>query len=232
MVLGTPIGPQPYVQLQMAPVLGKIARFCRALRRLGDPQISLLLLQKSVGICRVTHLLRTVDPQHICCELEALDAMYLSALQHVLDTEVSQATWAQAKLPTRLGGLGLTHCKDVAPLAIVSSALRFSSKCNGLRLPASAKRPSGACRHACELLNQSLSPIAAEIRQLGQDPLNEFAHLEPDTKLQKWYTVFHHQKSARDLLSIAAARDRVRLQCLSAPLAGVWLNTTPHLSSG
>ena len=82
-VLGTPVGPEPFIQLQMAPIFGKVARLCRAVGHLRDPQVALLLLRQSLGICRVTHILRTADPTLIALQLEALDSMYLNTARYL-----------------------------------------------------------------------------------------------------------------------------------------------------
>ena len=43
-VLGTPVGPQQFAQLQMAPILGKVSRLCKTVGLLRDSQVALMLL--------------------------------------------------------------------------------------------------------------------------------------------------------------------------------------------
>ena len=231
-MLGTPIGPEPFLQLQLAPTLGKLSRFCRAVLHLRDPQVALMLLRQSLGICRVTHILRTVDTTLIFTALEALDDMYLNVLRSLISDELTPDSWEQAGLPTRHGGLGLTHCLSVAPLAYVASVLTFSDKCLDLKLPQAARLPSAALRNVCNLLSPTLCPAVAVLLQAVSNTQMPLQHCNPEATSQKWWSSFVHSKCSRELLSRASARDRVRLQSLSAPLSGSWLTALPSSQLG
>ena len=191
-----------------------------------------MLLRQSLGICRVTHILRTVDPTAISTELEALDSIYLDTLQFLASYELTPDAWVQGGLPVKLGGVGLSHCSDVAPLAYVASALTFSAKCRDLGLPVSASLPPKAFGSACSLISPALGPAVAELKQAAENMLNPLQHSDPQAQSQHWWTSSLHAKSLRELISRASARDRVRLQSLLLPLSGSWLTALPSSKLG
>ena len=226
-VLGTPVGPQPFLKLQMAPILEKVRRLCRAVRHLRHSQVSLMLLRQSLGICRVTHILRTVDPTAISAELEALDSIYLDTFRFLAFSDLTPDAWVQGGLPIKLGGVGLAHCTDVAPLAY-----GFSGKCSDLKLPTSASLPPKAFVSACSLISPALCPAVAELKHAAETSSEPLKHSDPQAQSQHWWTTSLHAKSLRDLISRASARDRVRLQSLQLPLSGSWLTALPSSKLG
>ena len=74
------------------------------------------------------HLLRMVNHLLVRDELHALDTLFYDTVSRIAGVNLSPEAWLQAGLPVRLGGLGMTRSLAVAPAALVSSALRFSSK--------------------------------------------------------------------------------------------------------
>jgi len=125
------------------------------LAELHDPQDALFLMRRSLGIARITHLLRTVDPTLIEQQLVSMESSLLTALTHIIRAPLPESAWGQAGLPIKVGGLGITHPTRVAAAAY--SSLPFLSKPSTLGLPS----PSGAVMerlvNAIRGLNQQTS---------------------------------------------------------------------------
>ena len=160
-----------------------------------------MLLRQSVGICRVTHILRTVDPTLIATELEALDSMYLNTTRYLFSSEFEPDTWVQVGLPIKSGGLGLSHCTEVAPLAFIASSIFFADQCQKLGIPAAASLPTKSFINACRLLSPTLGPAVLELGQAVSKPTEPLRHSDPQAQSQRWWTSLLHSKSLRDLLS-------------------------------
>ena len=98
---------------------------------LGDAQVALHLLRSCAGVCRVSHLLRTLpcDAAGVDQALVDYDQQVRSTLANIVGgTSVPEDSWTQAAAPCRQGGLGLrsaavewgpllhSACRQVRPL--------------------------------------------------------------------------------------------------------------------
>ena len=93
---------------------------------LHDPQVALFLMRHSLGVARITHLLRTVDPTLIESQLVSMESSRLTALTQIVGAPL--AAWEEAGLAINLGGLGISHPTRVAAAAYVASSLHLSQK--------------------------------------------------------------------------------------------------------
>ena len=114
--------------------------------------------------------------------------MYLNTARYLFSSSSSEFkpdTWVQTGLPIKFGGLGLTHCAEVAPLAFVASVINFAGQCPKLGLPAETACPTPALLNACRLLSPALGPAACELRQAVEKPNEPLRHSDPEAKLQR-----------------------------------------------
>ena len=119
-MLGTPFGESRSTLDSSVAALGRI---WEKLPTLEDCQIAICLLRSCLGCCKVNHLLRTLplgshDP--FCC---SISQGLRETLQACIGTPVLDSHWNQARLPIKLGGLGLSDPVLVAPLAFLSSII-------------------------------------------------------------------------------------------------------------
>ena len=230
-VLGAPLGSSGFVAEHLDSCLERLARFHSAVHQLGNTQVALHLIRGSLGVCRITHLMRTVDPRLLRPHLEKFDALALSSLTQLLGRAPSCEAWAQAGLPIPLGGLGLPHATEVAPWAFAASNLTFISKVRDLRLPERLATPSSSLQAAGCLLRHSKAALTPEWSQFRS--LLDYEHqaglesLSSHLLSQKWWSQLVFEGRRLELVQCSSLRDRVRLQCLSLPLAGAWLTQYP-----
>ena len=85
-------------------------------------------MRHSLGVDRITNLLRTVDPTLIEQQLVSMESSLLTALPHIIGAPLTESAWEQAGLPINVGGLGITHPTRVAAAAYVASSLSVLSK--------------------------------------------------------------------------------------------------------
>ena len=104
---------------------------------LHDPQVSIFMMRHSIGVARITNLLRTVDPTLIEQQLVSMESSLLTALTHIIGAPLPESAWEQAGLSINMGGFGITHPTRVAAAAYVASSLSFLSKTStlGLQFP-------------------------------------------------------------------------------------------------
>ena len=109
--LGTSVwGTDSYISSYVADIIWKVKQLQSSILELNDPQVELHLLRSCLGIGKVNHILRTVQPDLIAKELDDFDnhlTELRSILSDILHGTVSENAWTQASLPFRLGGLGL-----------------------------------------------------------------------------------------------------------------------------
>ncbi|KAJ9462818.1 hypothetical protein DIPPA_05605 [Diplonema papillatum] len=75
-----------------------------------------------------------------------IDRVTQSCLATITGIETDDASWTQASLPVRMGGLGLHSCADVSGIAHIAAALD-----GGPHLPPSWPRP---CCHTSVVLRR------------------------------------------------------------------------------
>ena len=131
----------------------KVQSFTDKLGDLHNPQVALYLLRHSLGIARVTHMLRCIDPTVIKPQIDGFDAVLFSALGQICADDISADAWIQAGLPIRMGGLGLTHARSVSASAYVASFLTFVDSRDVIGFPWQIHPPVGFQNSANMLTN-------------------------------------------------------------------------------
>ena len=95
------------------------------LRSLPDGQVRHALLRYCLDGCRVVHLLRATETEGAGDHLAITQARLLEAVEDLLGMGVSDATWEQVSLPTRLGGLGISDPIVLQPAARMAALLNL-----------------------------------------------------------------------------------------------------------
>ena len=113
-VLGAPIGTDQYVQAALTDALHCHARLLEHIPGVADLQCAWLLLLYSAN-ARSTYLLRLVPPDLAEPFAEAHGTAILTCMANLITGDVTPLpppAAAQARLPTRLGGLGLRSAAE------------------------------------------------------------------------------------------------------------------------
>ena len=226
LVLGCPVGSVQYIQSHVATVVAKVRRYHDLLPQLLDPQVELLLMRLSLSSCRVNHLMRTVDPDILRATLTDFDATLQASTARLIAYPLTPASWEQAGLPLRMGGLDLTHSSRVAVGAFVSSAVLFATKASTLGLPHTA------CQAPAALAKLTLTgETGVVLRQLveGHRPMSE---ANPSYQGQAFWTTMMLNQAHTQLMAGVSASNRSRLQCLLEPLSNSWLTPIPSQTLG
>ena len=228
-VLGHPMGPPPFVERMMASVLMKLRAYHKALAHVHDPQVELYLMRGSLGVCRVTHLIRGVPGRCLMTGLDDVDQLLRTTLERILGTALGNEAWAQTSLPLRLGGLGLTHSKQVAGAAFTASALGFAARAPELGLPPLAAHPTVDLQEAVASL-PNRGAVVCGLR----DTVAASKPLEVDAKLisQRFLSEVIHRQTLEGIQMQASARNLARLHELRAPTASAWLTPPPAKALG
>ena len=231
-ILGSPLGPTHYVQDHVSNQQQRLKIFLDRLAELHDHQVALFLMRHSLGVARITHLLRTVDPTLIELQLVSMESSLLTALTQIVGAPLTASAWEQAGLAINLGGLGISHPTRVAAAAYVASSLSFLSKTSTLCLPSPAGAVTEMLVNAIRVLNQQTSGTVHVTRDWMKSPLRAPEHLESHHFSQHWWSSIVSFHSRNRLVSSVSARDRLRLQHQLDPCSGGWLTPIPSVSLG
>ena len=101
--LGTPVwGTDSYISSYVADIIWKVKQLQSSILELNDPQVELHLLRSCLGIGKVNHILRTVQPDLIAKELDDFDNLpgeieakrqLENTLNMLIEHTTSQATY-------------------------------------------------------------------------------------------------------------------------------------------
>jgi len=99
----------------------KVAAVHERFPDLEDAPAEFTLLRSCAGVCKVTHLLRSVGPDIDAEALAEFDDVVMAALGRALASEVPPLPRLQAGLPTSQAGLGLASAVELATAAFVAA---------------------------------------------------------------------------------------------------------------
>ena len=135
----------------------KIRAVVELLPLIRDPHTEFVLLRSCLSLPKIMIMLRAINTSEHQEQLFKFDFIVRGALTRLLGATLSDQQWAQAALPTAMGGLGLRSAADHAPTAHAVSLLVAQSLLDGL-LGEDEEEPS---------LPQSLLEIISE--KTGED---------------------------------------------------------------
>lgn len=174
------------------------------------------LYSNSLSMPKWLHLLRSA-PCWNSPALGAIDDVQCSTLSDILNVPFTDATWTQASLPVRWGGLGVRDIQDLAPSAFLASA-HLARPLVSLLLPPIALASfeasmSEALRHWGSL--GEVSPPGPSLRSMQRAWDDSICGLRM------------HQ-----LLHSSSVPDRARLLASGAPGSGSWIQALPSANLG
>ena len=218
-LLGSPVG-------DPASLSAAIEDKLSSLRLLGDrlqffsSQDAFLLLRYSFAIPKLTFLLRT-SPAFESPLLQEYDSLFCSLLSSLLNVNLdySDASWAQASLPVRMGGLGIRSAVLLASSCFLSSAAASRDLVVHIL-------PGYLSQSPLLFVDQALSAWSSVHPDLWQPSgVDRFVQRAWDAP---------GLLATFDSLLCGTPNDKVRgrLLTVSSPEADAWLNATPVTSLG
>ena len=160
------------------------------LAHVQDPQVELILARSSLGICRITHLMRGVPGRCLTAGLDCVDQQLRTTVERIVGAVLDGSGWLQAGLPLRMGGLGLTHSKLMAGAAFTASALGFAARAQSLGLPLEASLPTADLREAVASLPQRGAAVVELTKAVASNSQLEVRDAKV-TSQRFWAEVIH-----------------------------------------
>ena len=102
--------------------LVKVRASLGALRDMGDSQLETSLLRSCLALPKVSFILRTCPPSHICHTTVDFDSAIRESLESIVGGPLSDWSWLKASLPSSRGGLNLRSASLHAPAAFLASS--------------------------------------------------------------------------------------------------------------
>ena len=122
-LLGAPIGSDEFIAQFVRKKVEKVKSITAQLPSLHQPHLEFVLLRSCLALPKIMYILRTTDPSKLWPLLQEFDSTTRDALSRILGGAISDHSWAQAKLPIAMGGLGLRAAEDHAAAAFSVSLL-------------------------------------------------------------------------------------------------------------
>ena len=230
-VLGVPVehpSTASYRSHFLDTMVDQLERVTHLLGLLGQPAWQYHMLVKSLDACKFFFVLRSTDTSLCRAPLSRASTVLRHALGDILGvSSVSDPTWLNAQLPTRLGGIGLKDPALLVDAARLSGILSFHSAASRLGfgdLPGGLSDDfSSVCRGLAKWLGDSFEPLAPWSRT---PPLPQ-AIDRPYLK-QSWWSDHLQQAIRRSLPPVSTTRDTCRLQLQQGLHSSSWLAAVPH----
>lgn len=185
--------------------------------KLLNRHVAFFLLRHCFSIPRLTYFLRCSPMWKHEESMRAMDDAIKSSLHLLLNINMEPASWRQANLPIKYGGIGIRSVEDVALPAFLSS-----------------------CHAGLDLIGKILRPSLSEFEVSHMsDALECWKVRCPQTDLptsvclQKAWDLPAVKIHQREILSLSTGVDRARLLASAERETGVWLNAypSPHLGT-
>ena len=212
--------------------INKVREVTELLPLLADPHTEFVLLRSCFTLPKFAHLLRAVDTTNLVAHLQEFDRVTRDGLSRILGTALDQRAWDQAKLPVAMGGMGVRAAEDHAPAHYCASVLAsqpLSDALLGTEGQVESQDSHEEEQHAPVLPPHLLAALATT---MGEE---EVVEAELQGVPQRQLGVRVDQEQRRRLLA-GLGEDEVevkaRLQSLTLPHAGNWLNVAPITTLG
>ena len=178
-----------------------------------------LLLRHSFALPKLLYCLRTAPCLLSSC-VQEYDEVLKSIVSEITNVHFGDrsASWIQATLPVKLGGLGIRRAEEIAPCAYLASTAASSQLVSSI-VP-------------CRLIDFSF-PNLEDAQALWAAGHNESPPEGDARKQQKVWDSIKAKSIANNLLENAPdPRARARLLASASYESGVWLNVLPVSSLG
>ena len=131
-LLGAAIGDAAFCEEYTEGKVAKASRLLDCLSSLEDPQVSLRLMQKCAGVCKVTHSMRMTPPGLHTSALRHFDDSVQAAFSQATGLLPDQQQWGQACRGFSKAGLGLRSAHLHKEAAFLASAASASTLCHSI----------------------------------------------------------------------------------------------------
>jgi hypothetical protein len=131
-LLGAPFGSTAFCSEHTRKRKQKAEQLLKEVAGLQDTQSAMHLLRQCVSFCKLAYSVRIVPP---CMHREALQEFTTdvkAAVTEMLDAEVDDRAWGQAKLAIKRSGLGLRAAEDHAAAAFLASVSSVQNLCQSI----------------------------------------------------------------------------------------------------
>jgi hypothetical protein len=174
------------------------------------------ILKFCLFVPKFTYLLRCCPLWKFTDLLSSIDNIIKFQIESIVNIKLSEQSWNQASLPIRFGGLGTRKISSVALPAFLSS-VHSTSDLAGKILKANA---ATNCRIAC-------MTEAENAWKAGPSP-----NYPSTLKSQRAWDEILSKSTLESLISSSSNKDRARLEAVSRPESGHWLQAYPSPSTG
>ena len=219
-LLGAPIGDSVIIDNALKTKLDNLQKLCDTLKSLNAHD-AFFLLKHCFSLPKLLFILRCAPCYQRQFLLHEYDTTIRTALQSILNVQLSDAAWYQAILPVSNGGLGIRAASDIALPAFLSSVVGSAALTSRL-LPDRLSNVSGLND---ELYISALSDWQFKSKTNLLAPLQSSRQRAWDEPLVK-IAVDNVLSTAQTQVGLA------RLLAVSAPHAGAYLNAIPCSSVG
>ena len=225
--LGSPIWGSPeFLSVFVGSVVDRVSALQERLRDLGDPQVELHLLRSCLGVCKLSHLLRTIPPGCVDSELLRFDDNLRCSLSSICNAFISDQSWLQATLPCSLGGLGLCGAHRASSAAFLGCCISSFALCSQLLSTYSGSSISISSIPGKEFAISCLSTLLSGT-PIIEVPASQFS------EAQRLYQFQLDTCQSSSLLSSCLLRDQARIRAISShPCVSAWLRAIPSVSLG
>jgi hypothetical protein len=180
----------------------------------------------------VNHLLRCLSPPVAAGFAKRASDLVRAAWSRLMGCSLSAPEWELARLPVRLGGLGVEDPGIIWAGACVSSAIRAWDNKYGVAMGGL----SGLLRVAVAVLETSAPHLGASLKAaFGRGDLGVALKLHPqfgEWGKQKAWTEEIHRRNAEALKVGPAARQRDLVSVGRVENGGAWITAKPHEVGG
>lgn len=186
-----------------------------------DTHDAFYLLTRCLSTPKLTYFLRC-SPAFSSPKLKEYDSLLKAMLESVLNLSLDDGQWLQASLPVRLGGLGVRRSSQIALPAFLSSSIASNELIRQI-LPDTLSDSAG-------IEDPSYVSAITEWETLAAPAPNPSAALAH--KQSSWDSPIAEKVLANMLRAATSDREIARLQAVSAPHSGDFLQTVPISAMG
>ena len=223
-ILKTPVhGTEEFFDFCLLGKERELRELADGISRVPKKHVAFHLLQQCLSYGKIQYWTRTAPRRFLYRLLELHSNLQRTCLEDVLATTLTEAQWAQARLPAKRGGLGLLstryekemrvlHLADLSFLVSRRQVLEYVRRL----LPWYDARMSQHDERTCI---EHISPFFPSFRDEIRDSERK---LDQKTMMDAFYQQLHHE-----LVSTGTLGTQIRLRGVAAQGASAWVQTIP-----
>ncbi len=220
-LLKAPIGDADFRERYVQSRVDRVAPLLAALRQLPDAHCAFHLLRSCCSVGKMMWVMRTAALPAASTALRAFDRDVRLVFEQIVGAVASDATWTEARLGPRHGGVGLRAAADHAPCAYVASRAACYALCRRIHR-----------RFGWEAETDPSGPLAAALRSIAARVPPQFDFVvdvagDVPPPSQQALSAAVDAAVWQALHSEADDAARARLRAKTAAHAGAWLAALP-----